>query len=149
MHLASADVTARSVTNVTGGQTAEPLSILIVDDEVLIAMLMEDALHLLGCNVVGPAGAVAPAMKLIEADDQMIDGAFLDVNLRGEFIYPVADALLSRHVPFAFVTGYSKNQIDARYASVPALTKPVEIESIDSFLRLFGDRRRANDGGTG
>ena len=123
-------------------QTAETLSILVVDDEIVIAMLIEDALLSLGCNVIGPAGAVATAMKLIEAGDHRIDGAFLDINLRGENVYPVADALTARQVPFVFITGYATLQIDAGYRDVPAVSKPCPLEALDGFLKLFDDRRR-------
>jgi CheY-like chemotaxis protein len=99
------------------------LSILVVDDETMIAMLLQDMLTDRGCNVVGPAGAVASAVALIDAGERPLDGAILDVNLRGELVYPVADALLHRSVPFVFVTGYTRRQIDQRYTAIPALAK--------------------------
>jgi len=78
---------------------SDPLAILVVDDEALIAMLLEDMLLDLGCRVVGPASTVMKSMALIEAEGERIDGAFLDINLRGELVYPVADALAARNVP--------------------------------------------------
>jgi CheY-like chemotaxis protein len=124
-------------------QPEDKLSILVVDDETLIAMLLEDMLLDLGCNVVGPAGAVAPAIALIEANDRMLDGALLDINLRGELVYPVADALKARDVPFVFVTGYASHGIDPRYAAVPALGKPFPAPAIDNVVKTFQERRRA------
>jgi hypothetical protein len=58
-------------------------------------------------------------------------------------VYPVADALLNRAVPFVFVTGYGKHQIDRRYASIPALPKPFPSATIDGVVRNFEDQRRA------
>jgi hypothetical protein len=60
------------------------------------------------------------------ARDDGVDAAILDVNLGGELIYPVADALAARGVPFVFVTGYGAESIDGRFAHVPILQKPIE-----------------------
>jgi CheY-like chemotaxis protein len=120
-----------------------PLSILVVDDEAMIAMLLEHMLLDCGCNVVGPAGAVASAIALIEANAETLDGALLDINLRGETVYPVADALMHRSVPFVFVTGYGRHQIDPRYAAIQALGKPFPSQAIDRVVRSFEDRRLA------
>ena len=123
-------------------QPDEPLHILVVDDEFMIATLLEDMLLSLGCKVVGTAAAVAPALALIEADDQTLDGAFLDINLRGELVYPVADALAARDVPFVFVTGYASHGIDARYAAIRTLTKPFNTATIHDVVMVFEQRRR-------
>lgn len=123
--------------------TFDTLSILVVDDESLIAMLLDDLLTDLGCRVVGPAGDVASAMALIETEGEALDGALLDVNLRGELVYPVADTLMNRGVPFVFVTGYSTHGIDARYKSIPALTKPIPPARIESTVKSFTGRRQA------
>jgi CheY-like chemotaxis protein len=119
------------------------LSILVVDDETLIAMLLEDMLVDIGCIVVGPAPSVAMATALIETEGQTLDGALLDINLRGELVYPVADALAERGVPFVFVSGYASHGIDARYAAVPALAKPVSLATLEVAVRSFGEQRRA------
>jgi CheY-like chemotaxis protein len=121
---------------------AHPLSILVVDDESMIAMFLEDMLLDLGCTVVGPAGAVASALALIEAGGQTLDGALLDVNLRGELVYPVADALTRLNVPFVFVTGYAGHGIDPRYAAVTAVSKPFPFATIGRVVQDFSDRRR-------
>ena len=81
------------------------LNVLVLEDEAVIAMLLEDMLVDLGCKVVGPAAKVAEALQLVRSEQ--IGAALLDLNLgRGETGYPVADALAARAVPFAFVTGY-------------------------------------------
>jgi len=125
---------------------AEPpgggLSILVVDDETLVAMLLEDMLLDLGCRVAGSASTVAQAIELIEGSDQTLDGAFLDINLRGELVYPVADALAARDVPFVFLTGYASSGIDPRYAAIPALVKPVSMATFENVVRNFAERRR-------
>ncbi len=119
------------------------LNILVVDDEAMIAMFLDDMLTDIGCNVVGPAGAVAPALALIETAGHTLDGALLDVNLRGDFAYPVADALLQRDVPFVFVTGYAAYGIDPRYAKIPAVTKPFQFATLENVIKTFAARRRA------
>jgi two-component SAPR family response regulator len=119
------------------------LSVLVVDDETMIAMLLEDMLLDIGCNVVGPASSVAQSLALIEASERKLDGAFLDINLRGEFVYPVADALMARDVPFVFVTGYAAHGIDPHYAAIPALSKPFPLNAINSVVQNFKARRGA------
>jgi two-component SAPR family response regulator len=115
--------------------------ILVVDDEAMIAMLLQDILVACGCEVLGPAGNVATAMSLIESrGNGAIDGAFLDVNLRGELIYPVVDALAARNVPIVFVSGYAADGIDPRYAAIPALAKPIPIAKIEHYVTQFANR---------
>lgn len=127
----------------SGERTESPMSILVVDDELMIAMFLEDMLVDLGCKVLGPASAVASAMALIEAEGHALDGALLDVNLRGELVYPVADALTRLDVPFVFVTGYAGHGIDPRYAAITAVAKPFPFSTIDRVVRDFGNRRRS------
>src|SRR4051812_18350592 len=77
---------------------------LIVEDESLIAMLVQDAVEEMGLATMGPASRVAHALQLL--NDGRPDGAILDVNLDGEKVYPVADELMARNIPFMFLTGY-------------------------------------------
>ena len=127
------------------GTTAhdKTLNILVVDDETMIAMFLGDMLIDLGCNVVGPAGAVAAALALIEASGDTLDGALLDVNLRGELAYPVADALISRQIPFVFVTGYAAYGIEARFRAVPTVNKPFRLATLEAIVEDFAARRIA------
>lgn len=81
------------------------LRILVVEDELLVALELETMLDGLGCEVIGPAARLEKAITLAETAD--IDGAILDVNLRGKPVYPVATALRTRGIPFIFSTGYS------------------------------------------
>jgi len=98
--------------------------ILLVEDEILVAMMMKDILTELGFSVVGPFSRLAEAMVAAVHDD--IDAGIMDVNLGGEFVYPVADVLAARKIPFVFVTGYGVESIDSRFGYVPIVKKPVQ-----------------------
>lgn len=90
--------------------------VLVVEDETIVSLLLEDMLVDLGCEVLGPAASVAKALRLIRTDALgAIDTAILDVNVAGEEVYPVAEALAERHVPFAFTTGYGKDGVHERW----------------------------------
>jgi CheY-like chemotaxis protein len=109
------------------------LRILLVEDEAMVAMIIEDTLNDLGCEIVGPMSNVEKALAAAKSEDH-IDGAFLDVNLRGQLVYPVAEVLAARGVPFAFVTGYGEKGIDARYRGAPVLTKPFLPETVEQLV---------------
>jgi CheY-like chemotaxis protein len=96
--------------------------VLLVEDEAMIAMLIEDMLADLGCDVVATAGQLDEAVSLARSGS--FDLAFLDLNLRGVPSYPVAQALRERGIPFAFVTGYGTAGTDPAYAEAPVLQKP-------------------------
>ena len=98
------------------------LRILVVEDEMMVAMLMEDMLQLFGCTIVGPAASTAQAFVLIETE--VFDGATLDLNLAGRSVYPVADELARRGIPFLFVTGYGAEELRSDYTNRPKLPKP-------------------------
>ena len=99
--------------------------VLLVEDEFLIASDLVRLLRQQGAEVLGPASSVRAALDLLQGAAEP-DGAVLDVNLRGEMAFPVADALHARGVPFVFATGYTNEMIPARYASVPCCEKPFE-----------------------
>jgi CheY-like chemotaxis protein len=103
--------------------------ILVVDDEPLIAMLLEDWLVELGHEPVGPVNSVTDALELIEQTDRP-DGAILDVALGAESSYPVADALASLGIPVLFATGHSGESLPARFKGAPTLTKPFDFETV-------------------
>jgi two-component SAPR family response regulator len=87
-------------------------------------MMMKDLIADFGFRVVGPFGTVTDALEAL--DRHQLVGAVLDVNLAGEKIYPVAEQLSGRGVPFVFVTGYASDAIEDRFAGVPVLQKPVD-----------------------
>ena len=98
--------------------------ILLVEDEILVAMMMKDILSELGFVVIGPFSRLPEAM--VAAVHEEIDAGIIDVNLGGEFVYPVADVLTARKIPFVFVTGYGVESIDGRFGHVPIVKKPVQ-----------------------
>jgi CheY-like chemotaxis protein len=104
------------------------LRILVVEDSVLIADVIVDALCDCGCNAVGPAARLAQGLML--AAVERLDGALLDVNLAGEPCFPIAAALGARGVPFAFLTGYGEVGVPPEYRAVPRLTKPFTIDNL-------------------
>lgn len=104
-------------------QTLRNCRILVVEDEYLLADDLCHALEEAGAIVLGPVPGVEEALALIEAESR-IDAAVLDVNLRGDMVFPVADALHARNVPFAFATGYDQWTLPDRFAALPRLEKP-------------------------
>jgi len=118
--------------NVSG----KPKRVLLVEDEALVAMMMEDLLTDLGIEVIGPYGSLAEAMVAARGGD--FDAAILDVNLDGGTVYPLAHFLSEHDVPFAFVTGYEPSTIDSRFRGVPVLQKPVERQTLSELLAHIG-----------
>src|SRR5215207_4488033 len=100
--------------------------LLVVEDEYTIATDLARALEDAGVEVVGPAGSVPHALRLISEAQDIIQGAVLDIRLRDERVYPVADALRERGIPFVFATGYEGWVIPSAYADVPRCEKPVD-----------------------
>lgn len=94
--------------------------ILVVEDEALIAVMVEDMIADMGGETVGPAATIEEAMRLAEAE---LDGAILDVNVRGERIDPVAERLMARGVPVLFATGYGEVKLPSG-ASPTVIDKP-------------------------
>jgi PAS domain S-box-containing protein len=117
--------------------------IMIVEDEALVAMGMCDLLAGLGFAVVGPFGKVTDAMAALKTS--AVDAAILDINVGGEMVYPLADALAAGGVPFVFVTGYGAESVDCRFANVRVLQKPIERQAVEHIFVRSGDG--ANDEG--
>ncbi len=98
--------------------------ILLVDDEALVALAAEDVLTEAGYVVVGPVSRVERALPLAESAE--IDAAVLDVNLAGVYVWPVAEALTARKIPFVLLTGFGKGLDAPRCCSrTPILAKPL------------------------
>lgn len=106
----------------------EGVRVLVVEDEFLVATLIEDMLESAGCVVSGPIPRVAEALKAVE--HETYDAAVLDINLGGVRIDPVADALARRAIPFVFVTGYSTGALPAAHAERPRLCKPFKMTDL-------------------
>jgi len=120
------------------------LRVLLVEDEAIIAIMLEDMLADLGCEVVGPAANIAEATQL--ATSEALGGAFLDVNLGGESVYPLADLLAARGIPFVFVSGYGPAGIAAGYSGALVLSKPILDSDIE---RAVAAMRRQGGAGSG
>jgi CheY-like chemotaxis protein len=108
--------------------------VLVVEDEVIVAMLIEDMLVDLGYDVVALSTRLDEALTF--ARTMPIDLAVLDVNLNGEMSFPVADALRARGIPFVFATGYGPRVLGAPYAGTPTLQKPFQIGELRRTLEL-------------
>jgi CheY-like chemotaxis protein len=114
--------------------------ILVVEDEALVAMLVEDALMDAGCTVLGPATSVSQALALLRHNRP--EAAVLDLNLCGETSEPVADALVSLGVPFLVATGYGAEGLPPGHRDVPVLAKPYDPAELTATLARLCDRRR-------
>jgi len=113
---------------------SDTCSVLIVEDEPLIAMMLEDFLDSLGHKPVGTVETVADA--LAKVDEGGFDVAILDVHLKGgEHIWPVADRLTDRGVPFVLATGGHIEPPPERHAEAPVLSKPYTIDAIEPALK--------------
>jgi len=111
--------------------------ILIVEDEVLIAISLEAALTDGGFETVGPFNRIDQAVAAVERE--MLDGAVLDVNLAGTKVFPVAVALAERNIPFLFLTGYASIQLPEEYRTASVLAKPFhDQEIVDRVEGLVG-----------
>lgn len=112
--------------------------VLVVEDEYFIADDMARALQSLGAEVVGPAPTLDKALALLAAE--RVDAAVLDINLRGETVFPVADALRERGVRFVFATGYDPSVVPPEYRDVPRWEKPFDPQVLAAMLPSFVER---------
>lgn len=108
--------------------------LLLVEDEAMVAMMIEEMLTDLGCVVVEVAGTLARGLSLAEDGAQTLDAAVLDINLGGDKVYPVAERLAASGVPFVFSTGYGLAGISPDFARIPALAKPFRPEALEAAL---------------
>lgn len=111
---------------------ARPLRILVVEDEMTIALLMEDMLIDLGHEVVGLAMRLPQALQFAKSAE--IDLAILDINLDGRMSFPVADVLSARGVPFIFATGYGQAGLEAPYKASTVLSKPFQMKDLQGAI---------------
>lgn len=109
------------------------LEILLVEDEALVAAMLEDMLADFGCILAGAAATLGEALATIESATE-IDAAILDVNLGGEKVFPVADILVSRGVPIVFSTAYGTAGLPERYPRARILQKPYRPEALAELL---------------
>ena len=106
--------------------------VLVVEDEMMIAMLIEDMLDEFGCTLVGPATSVPRALDLL--GKHPMDVALLDLNLDGQDTYAIAEALQRKNLPFIFATGYGSAGLRQEYVHRPVLQKPFQIRDLETAL---------------
>lgn len=113
-------------------RTANGRCVLVVEDESLIAFMIEDSLCAIDARIVGPAAHLHVALEL--ASGAEIDAALLDVNIRGGTTYAVADLLADRGIPFAFCSGYADWTMEERHRARPRLNKPFSAEELEDMV---------------
>ena len=109
------------------------LHLLLVEDDYLLALGLADSARDLGAEVFGPVAAVEDALTLVRQLPEL-DAAILDVNLGSETIFPVADALYARGVPFVFSTASDIAAMPARFRDVPLCRKPFDLATFHATL---------------
>lgn len=110
--------------------------VLVVEDEMIVALFMEELLGELGHRVAGVVPRLDQA--LARADDGSFDVAILDVHLNGKDVFPLADALADRGIPFAFATGYGERGIPERHRQRPTLQKPFRPDELAKAIAALG-----------
>jgi len=108
--------------------------VLIVEDEALVAMLLEDMLIDAGYVVAGTVSAIQQALEFVADAPEDFDVAILDVNLRGKPIFPVAEALVAAGKPFVFATGYGAGSLPETWRNRPTLQKPFGAGDVERVL---------------
>ena len=103
-------------------------SVLLVEDEVMIRMMVADMLEELGYTIVAEAGDIDEGIRLVQSTD--FDIAILDVNVNGKVITPVAEAVQMRGLPLVFATGYGAQGLPEKFRDRPTLQKPFQIETL-------------------
>ncbi len=114
-------------------QDAPSRRILLVEDEGMIAMLVEDMLEDLGHELVKVANRLEEAIAA--ARNESVDLAILDLNLGGVLTYPAADVLVERGIPFIFATGYGSGGLKEAYSGWPTLQKPFDTEALGQAIQ--------------
>ena len=108
------------------------LRVSVVEDETMVAILLEDMLVDLGCEVLWTAHRVTKALDLVAGSAP--DAAILDVNIAGDMVYPVAEALAARGIPFVFTTGYGARGVADHWRDRPIVQKPFQVEHVSQGL---------------
>jgi CheY-like chemotaxis protein len=121
------------------------LRVSVVEDETMVAILLEDMLADLGCEVLWTAHRVSKALDLVAGSTP--DAAILDVNIAGDLVYPVAEALAARSIPFVFTTGYGARGLADHWRDRPIVQKPFQMEHLSHGLlsALAGGRMASSE----
>ncbi len=121
-----------TVSGIPEAEALQGLRVLIVEDETLVAMLIEEYLIEFGCAVAYSARRVAKGLQSLE--DLEIDAAVLDVNVAGESVSPIAEMLDERNIPFIFASGYGARGVEPRWTGRPVLQKPFSARELQLAL---------------
>ncbi len=116
------------------------LCVMVVEDESLVLFNLEDMLAEMGCTIVGPAMRLEEAQALARSTMEA-DVALLDVNLGGQQVFPVAEILAGRGIPFVFATGYGREGLPEEWRGRPVLPKPYTEQELASALAAFRPAR--------
>jgi len=110
--------------------------VLVVEDDFLVALTTMDVLESIGCKIVGPAARLAAAIQLVQSES--LDATVLDINISGEMIWPVAEELQRRGIPFLFLTAYPQLSIVPKFfATVARLEKPLVKNHLLNHIRTM------------
>jgi CheY-like chemotaxis protein len=115
------------------GERAAGKRILVAEDEFFVALAVEETLQSLGQIVLGPFSDLAEATEV--ATREQVDAAILDINLRGEMVYPLANYLRQHGVPFVFTTGYTSKDLPEQFRACECLRKPVSRRTLTEAVR--------------
>lgn len=107
---------------------------LVVEDEGAVAMLIEEMLEELGCVVVASVARLGKASDIARSVE--VDLAMLDINLSGQLVFPVAEILRDRNIPFVFCTGYGSSGLQAEFAMRPVLHKPFSLSDLEAKIAV-------------
>ena len=111
----------------------KPARILVSEDEFLVYMVLEDELRAEGYDVLGPFSSLQATREALAHEH--IDLVLLDINMGGSMAWPIADELISRNIPFIFLSGYSVDTLPERYRHMPRVAKPYEPALLQSEIR--------------
>lgn len=114
------------------------LSVLVVEDEHLVALALSDDLEAAGATVIGPASTVEAALGMIARHP--VQAAVLDIKLQAQMVFPVADALDELGVPFLFTSGFDAAAVPARYGHIPTCDKPASTETVMAMVAQMTGR---------
>ena len=128
---------------VIGLKRDEKPRVLLVEDEALVAMMIQETMTEFGFQVIGPVSTASEA--LAAARNSQFEAAVLDINLGDGMVYTVAEILSKRGVPFVFVTGYDAESVDSRFTGVPVLQKPIERNMLQKVFLLGAGHTAAAD----
>jgi two-component SAPR family response regulator len=128
------------------GRALEGCHVLVAEDEPLIAMDLAEELRAAGAGIVGPSSTVDGAMELFCREK--VDAAVLDIKLGKKLIYPLADMLVAKNVPFIYVTGWGAERIPKKFADVPICEKPFPSNSVTETLKRYTGWRTVAQPGT-